>query len=385
MRYVVLTSALWLKQFALKRLLTGWSAILFISFLWMSVIVIYGYLFRLSEATACLFDHAAEHGGCNNPDASQWSLDSGASYFDKTNDYYLSNSLWVMFITCVLPFLSQLLRTRGARVPAPHRSAGMCIIAWPAYIMALAGTRVGSVGACADALAVVRLRSTTVGYGDSYATTHLGRMVSVFTALAGILLVSVLTASLGSIVGSNPELAASLLAACFVVVLCAHACAEHTLSCDLGHARSQCSPRRSTRRCAQWRASSARWPPLTQTHSLVCAVPCPTCADSALARRRGPGRGEGASLESDRWLYPRSVSVVADASALNRPSAQDESEVLTGHCPATSSFASSVSGSLHLVCEEFAVTRHVRCFRGCASTSKPSWTASAKPKSCPTW
>lgn len=126
--------------FALKRCFEGWQAIKFITVIWIAVIVIAGYFFRLSEMSACVLASGHDHPGCQGENAISWSLDAGGSYFDVTQDLYIWNSFWVMFIT-----------------------------------------------------------SITVGYGDLYPVTHLGRFVAVLSALLGIVLASVLTASLESI------------------------------------------------------------------------------------------------------------------------------------------------------------------------------------------
>ena len=76
------------------------------------------------------------------------------NYFEKTNDFYFANAAWAMYVT-----------------------------------------------------------ATSVGYGDIYPSTHLGRLVASISALVGIILIAILTAALAHALTFTPEqhMALSLL------------------------------------------------------------------------------------------------------------------------------------------------------------------------------
>lgn len=79
-------------KFALKRVLNSWQAVWFLTTFWAMLLVIMGYWYRSAEVSACLFPNAS-HPTCQEDNAKRWTLD-GSSYFDKTNDLYLQNSIW---------------------------------------------------------------------------------------------------------------------------------------------------------------------------------------------------------------------------------------------------------------------------------------------------
>eukprot|EP00961_Rhodomonas_salina_P288061 3892195-Rhodomonas_salina.5 len=83
------------------------------------------YWYRSAEITACFFE-SATHSTCDETEATQWTSD-GVNFFEKTNDFYISNAAWAMFVT-----------------------------------------------------------ATSVGYGDIFPTTHLGRLVASISALVGL-------------------------------------------------------------------------------------------------------------------------------------------------------------------------------------------------------
>ena len=126
--------------FILKRMLNSWASFIYITVMWCITVFMFGYWFRAAELTACQFPpmRNAEplHPGCFTDEAHTWTL--YGSSFEKINDYYLQNSCWLMFVTI-----------------------------------------------------------TTVGYGERTVTTHFGRLTASIAGLAGLLLVSLMTASLG--------------------------------------------------------------------------------------------------------------------------------------------------------------------------------------------
>jgi len=139
--------------FAFKRIMNSRSAFRDIGIAWAMSFLWTGYWFRAAEVNACLFASAVSP-ECQQEIARVWRLESGsANAFEKVNDLYLWNSLWGMFIT-----------------------------------------------------------ATSVGYGDITATTHTGRAVSFFAAVAGLTFTSALTAALSvALQWSEPEMTALLL------------------------------------------------------------------------------------------------------------------------------------------------------------------------------
>ena len=116
-------------------ILNGPYAVPFIIVLWFGCIVWTAYLFRLLESTACEFEYHVDP-RCEDENALIWTLGNTADYFEKKNDYWIWNSLWIMWAT-----------------------------------------------------------TSSVGYGDMTATTHLGRLVAVLNAFTGVGFMGLLTAS----------------------------------------------------------------------------------------------------------------------------------------------------------------------------------------------
>lgn len=139
-------------SFAVKVMFDGWFAAFYVAHLWLFLMVVLGYWYRSAEITACFFE-SATHSTCDETEATQWTSD-GVNFFEKTNDFYISNAAWAMFVT-----------------------------------------------------------ATSVGYGDIFPTTHLGRLVASISALVGIVLVALLTAALAHGLTFTPEqhIALSLL------------------------------------------------------------------------------------------------------------------------------------------------------------------------------
>jgi hypothetical protein len=128
--------------FCIKKLLTSWKAFKVILGLWISVIVVGGYLFRLSETTSCLQKHST-HPDCNLPSAREWSI--AGNTFTKVNDLYYFNAFW--FVSTSI---------------------------------------------------------TPGGGGNIVAATHLGRFVAAVSVIAGVFLQSLTTAALGHLLVNSP-------------------------------------------------------------------------------------------------------------------------------------------------------------------------------------
>jgi len=77
--------------FFLKKMLNTWTAFAFIFCLWFFVVIVGGYLFRLSEITSCLLKHTA-HIACNKHKAKVWSI--AGQTFNKENDLHYFNAFW---------------------------------------------------------------------------------------------------------------------------------------------------------------------------------------------------------------------------------------------------------------------------------------------------
>mmetsp|Transcript_16133 Transcript_16133/g.25035 ORF Transcript_16133/g.25035 Transcript_16133/m.25035 type:complete len:335 (-) Transcript_16133:169-1173(-) len=120
-------------SFAIKKALNSWYAIVYIALAWTVSCVLLAYMFRSVEISACLLDNSP-HPNCNEAAARHWSIHG--TEFDKTNDLFLYNSIWFMFIT-----------------------------------------------------------TTTVGFGDMLPTTHIGRSFAVASTIVGIICTTLLTAS----------------------------------------------------------------------------------------------------------------------------------------------------------------------------------------------
>lgn len=123
--------------FAVKVMFDGWYAAVSVSAFWSAFILLFGYWFRAAENTACHFE-SSQHPDCQLPEATWWTENGVGKAFDKSNDLYLANACWAVFGT-----------------------------------------------------------STALGYGNIIPVTHLGRFVAGLSALAGTVLLSLFTASLG--------------------------------------------------------------------------------------------------------------------------------------------------------------------------------------------
>ena len=128
--------------FCIKKILTSWRAFKVILGLWISVIFIGGYVFRLSETTSCLQKHST-HPDCNLPSAREWSI--AGNTFTKVNDLYYFNAFW--FVSTSI---------------------------------------------------------TPGGGGNIVAATHLGRFVAAVSVIAGVFLQSLTTAALGHLLVNSP-------------------------------------------------------------------------------------------------------------------------------------------------------------------------------------
>ncbi|EKX41294.1 hypothetical protein GUITHDRAFT_142197 [Guillardia theta CCMP2712] len=135
--------------YVLKSLLEGWKGFQFVTFAWMFSMLVLGYFFRAFETSACLFPFH-DHPSCFLPEAVLWQIDSGSLEKESILVRY-SDALWAMFIT-----------------------------------------------------------STSVGYGDIYAVTLLGRMTSILMAFLGLMFASLMTASISNAFQWNPEEARTL-------------------------------------------------------------------------------------------------------------------------------------------------------------------------------
>lgn len=132
-------------SFAFKRLLNSWHAVLWLTVGWALLFAVMGYWYRAAEISACFLPYAY-HPSCARDDAKVWTVD-GIEYFEKSNDFYMQNAAWVIFIT-----------------------------------------------------------STGVGYGDTSPVTHLSRTVAAVAGFTGIIIVALLTGSLATILHfSAPE------------------------------------------------------------------------------------------------------------------------------------------------------------------------------------
>ncbi|KAJ1495266.1 hypothetical protein T484DRAFT_2160882 [Baffinella frigidus] len=115
--------------------MNSWSAGIYLLGALLLIIMFFGYIYRLSEITACLLP-GEKHWKCAWDEAKVWKTATGAEFI-KENDLYIHNSMWFIFITM-----------------------------------------------------------TTVGYGDISPDTNFGRFFSVIACFLGILLTSLITATL---------------------------------------------------------------------------------------------------------------------------------------------------------------------------------------------
>jgi len=137
--------------FAFKCIMNGPMAILYVGFFWILSIFVAGYWYRAAEVSACLFNTTVSP-ECNQYAATHWVSGSDLIAKEKTNDLYLWNALWGVFIT-----------------------------------------------------------GTSVGYGDILATTHLGRCVMFISAMLGLVSVAAITASMSVVLMWNEHEQSAML------------------------------------------------------------------------------------------------------------------------------------------------------------------------------
>jgi len=118
-----------------KMILNSRGAMPFIAAIWYGMLFIFSYWYRSAEMTACQFN-TAHHEKCGLEEARYWSMGDSSATFEKTNDLYMQNALWFIYVT-----------------------------------------------------------TCTVGFGDVNATTTMGRIVACLTAIVGTLCVALLTAA----------------------------------------------------------------------------------------------------------------------------------------------------------------------------------------------
>jgi len=80
-----------------KRWLHGWNASLFLTFFWGLCIFMLAYWYRSAEITACYLKTTKMHEVCSKSRSSEWIL--YAKTFEHINQYYIWDSLWLMYIT----------------------------------------------------------------------------------------------------------------------------------------------------------------------------------------------------------------------------------------------------------------------------------------------
>jgi hypothetical protein len=131
--------------FAFKILISDWWSMMYIAAFWSLYIAGAGYWFRTFESTMCIYHpEVTQHEACELPGAKEWLV--GGKNVVPTDMIYLQDSLWAVFVT-----------------------------------------------------------STTVGYGDIVPFTHMGRVVSAFSGLVGVLLASLLIASLSNVMAFSTK------------------------------------------------------------------------------------------------------------------------------------------------------------------------------------
>ena len=133
-------------SFALKRAFSSWRAPLYVMCAWAFSVLVLGYWFRSVEVTACQ-DYAlaadaasaAARGDSHHfleARATAWTVD-GARFFNKTNDLYIQNAMFLVMIT-----------------------------------------------------------SAAVGYGDLVPSTFLGRVIAGLASVMGLILSALMTATI---------------------------------------------------------------------------------------------------------------------------------------------------------------------------------------------
>ena len=80
-----------------KRWLHGWNASLFLTLFWGLCIFLLAYWYRSAEITACFLKTTKMHEVCSKSRSSEWIL--YAKTFEHINQYYIWDSLWLMYIT----------------------------------------------------------------------------------------------------------------------------------------------------------------------------------------------------------------------------------------------------------------------------------------------
>ena len=121
--------------FVLKRWLHGYRASFFLVIVWLLAMFLCAYWFRSAELTACYLKTTKLQEICSIPRASEWVL--FAQKYEHQNNYYIWDSLWLMYIT-----------------------------------------------------------TSSVGYGDITPTTNMGRFCVAIITVQGILLGALLTATI---------------------------------------------------------------------------------------------------------------------------------------------------------------------------------------------
>jgi len=125
--------------FVIKRAFVGTNAAYSCAALWASMLFITAYWYRIAETQGCTLA-SATHEGCQRPEAKQWSL-YGEPILQNSGSSSV-NALWLVFVA-----------------------------------------------------------STTVGYGDMYPVTHIGRVVTVIASLSGVSIASFMTAACSNAIG----------------------------------------------------------------------------------------------------------------------------------------------------------------------------------------
>lgn len=83
-------------SYVTKRLLKSWASIFYLATVWAGLILLFAYWFRSMENTACLIE-TTKDSHCQQHNARFWSL-VGDEEFEKVNDLYMWNHIWLIFI-----------------------------------------------------------------------------------------------------------------------------------------------------------------------------------------------------------------------------------------------------------------------------------------------
>ena len=127
--------------FVIKRMVNSWNSVAYVALAWFVSVIFFGYLLRITEITSCRLAFS-ENAACLLPSSRTWVI--YGNEFEKTNDFMAWNGMWLVFVTM-----------------------------------------------------------STVGYGDTVPTTHLGRLVCALATLVGIGLASLITAALANMMKFN--------------------------------------------------------------------------------------------------------------------------------------------------------------------------------------